>query len=270
MNQNRARPNPPAAQPALAGLPGADEPFETRQAPLTNMSLALRTLMSCMATAPESPRLGLLYGYSGYGKSVGAAFAAARTNATYVCAMSVWTQRTLLENIAASLGVTKLARTSPKILDQIIEQLTNWPRPLVIDEMDFLVKRQSVEIIRDIHDATSIAIMMIGEEDLPAKLKEWDRFDNRIRVATAAEPASDEDTLMLRDHYCLKAKIADDLALKFKKDCRGCTRRIVTNLIEAESLAQIERPASADLAWWGSRPIMTGDLQIRRIQGGRA
>ncbi len=112
--------------------------------------------------------------------------------------------------------------------------------------------------------------MMIGEEDLPGKLKEWERFDNRIRVATAAQPASDADTLKLRDHYCLRVKIADDLALKFKQACRGCTRRIVTNLIEAETLASFDSPANADLAWWGNRPIMTGDLQIRRIQGGRA
>lgn len=254
----------------LPGLPGGSEPIEGRQAPLTNMQLALRTLMDCMAVGRDSPRLGMLYGYSGYGKSVGAAFAAARTNATYVCAKSVWTQRTLLEAIATSLGINKLARTAPKILEQIIEQLTIFPRPLVIDEMDFLVKRQAVEIIRDIHDATSIAIMMIGEEDLPAKLKEWERFDNRIRVATAAQPASDDDTLALRDHYCLRAKIADDLALLFKQACRGCTRRIVTNLIEADTIARDERQANPDRAWWGNRPIMTGDLQIRRIQGGRA
>ena len=270
MNHNRENPMEAGGGLILPGLPGGGEPVEGRQAPLTNMGLALGTLMECMAVGQESPRLGLLYGYSGYGKSVGAAFAAARTNATYVCAKSVWTQRTLLEAIATSLGISKLARTAPKILEQIIEQLAIFPRPLVIDEMDFLVKRQAVEIIRDIHDATSIAIMMIGEEDLPAKLKEWERFDNRILVANAAQPASDEDTLKLRDHYCLRARIADDLALRFNQACRGCTRRIVTNLIEADSLAYAERPATADLAWWNGRPIKTGDLQIRRIQGGRA
>ncbi len=141
MNQNRARPNPAAGQPILPGLPDAGEPLEVGQAPLTNMGLALRTLMDCMAVGRESPRLGLLYGYSGYGKSVGAAFAAARTNATYVCAKSVWTQRTLLEGIAGSLGIMKLVRTAPGILDQVIEQLTIHPRPLVIHEMDLSASR---------------------------------------------------------------------------------------------------------------------------------
>lgn len=251
-------------------VPGAAAPIVGGQAQLTNMGLALRTIMDCMAGNRDSPRLGLLYGYSGYGKSVGAAFAAARTNASYVCAKSVWTQRTLLEAIATSLGIVKLARTAPAILDQIIEQLTIHPRPLVIDEMDFLVKRQSVEIIRDIHDATAIAIMMIGEEALPSKLKEWERFDNRIRVMTAAQPATQQDALKLRDHYCRRVRVSDDLALRFLEACKGCTRRIVNNLNEAEREALASGQDHADLAWWGNRPIMTGDVQARRIQGAYA
>jgi Cdc6-like AAA superfamily ATPase len=106
--------------------------------------------------------MGLFYGFSGYGKSVASAFAAARTDAAYVEAKSIWTQRTLLEEIAGSLGLPPVNRSGPRILGQIIEHLGREPRPLVIDEMDYLVKRQSVEIIRDIHDATSIPILMIG------------------------------------------------------------------------------------------------------------
>ncbi|WP_231683748.1 AAA family ATPase [Blastomonas sp. AAP25] len=266
MNQSTLFQMPTGGARATAPRPAA-ELSGLGQAQLTNMGLALRTLMDCMDAGSQSPRLGVLYGYSGYGKSVGAAFAAARTNAAYVCARSVWSQRTLLEQIAQALGIVKLAKTAPAILEQIIDQLTYFARPLVIDEMDFLVKRQSVEIIRDIHDATSIAIMMIGEEALPAKLKEWERFDNRIRIATAAQPASDEDTLKLRDHYCLRVRIADDLALRFKQACKGCTRRIVNNLMEAQTIALASGRDQIDLAWWGSKPIMTGDLQTRRFQG---
>jgi hypothetical protein len=50
-------------------------------AQLANMALALRTLVDCMEAGEHSPRLGLFYGFSGYGKSVGAAFASARTGA---------------------------------------------------------------------------------------------------------------------------------------------------------------------------------------------
>ncbi len=238
-------------------------------AKLVNMTLALQTLIDCMEAGEESPRLGLLYGYSGYGKSVAAAFAAARTGAGYIEAKSIWTQRTLLESIAEELGISKPERTGPRLLRQIIELLNRYPRPLIIDEMDYCVKKQMVEIIRDIHDATPVAILMIGEESLPAKLKEWERFDNRILVATAAQPCSIEDALKLRDHYCRKVSVADDLIALFQERCRGVTRRIVVNIRQAERDALTEGVEEIDRSWWGTRPVRTGDIPTRRTMGGQ-
>ncbi|WP_336958712.1 ATP-binding protein [Sphingobium aquiterrae] len=238
----------------------------TGQAQLTNMSLALRTLMDVQDVPQHQPRLALFYGFSGYGKTVAAAFTAARTDAVYISAQSIWTQRSILEAIAEELGVTRLERTSPRILRQIIDHLNYAPRPLIIDEMDHLVKKQSVEIIRDIHDHTSVGIMMIGEEGMPSKLKEWERFDNRIRSATAAQPASLQDARRLADHYCTRVQIADDLVKLFQDRCRGVTRRIVTNLTIAEQAALVDGMDGIDANWWATRPIATGDLPVRRMK----
>lgn len=233
-------------------------------AQLTNMGLALRTLADCQDAGMHSPRMGLFYGPSGYGKSVASTFAAIRTNAVYVEARSIWTQRSLLEAIAGELGIAKLARTGPRMIEQIIDEFNRAPRPLVIDEMDYLVKKQSVEIIRDIHDATPAPILMIGEEALPAKLKEWERFDNRILLATPALPATRDDALKLRDLYCRQVRIADDLAVYFAQKCHGVTRRIVTNLLGAEREALADGTATIDRKWWGNRPVRTGEVPTRR------
>lgn len=233
-------------------------------APLTNMSLALRTIMECEEAGSDSPRMGLFYGYSGYGKTVAASFVAARTGAAYIAAQSVWSQRSLLEAIAEELGITRLEKTAPKILRQIVDQLNHEPRALIVDETDHVVNKRSIEIIRDIHDSTQIAIMMIGEEALPAKLKEWERFDNRILIATAAQPASIADAHKLRDHYCTRVRVSDDLAELFQHRCKGITRRIVTNLRAAQRAAAEEGVGAIDRAWWGSRSILNGDLPVRR------
>lgn len=233
-------------------------------AQLMNMQLALETLLACDQAGENSPRLGLFYGFSGYGKTVSAAFAAARTGAAYIEAKSVWTQRSILEAIAAELGIARLERSAPRILQQIIDTLSSEPRPLIIDEMDALVKKQLVEIIRDIHDATNIGIMMIGEEALPAKLKEWERFDNRILMATAAQPASVQDARRLADHYCTDVEIADDLVVLIAERCKGVTRRIVVNLNKVQREALSDGRSSADRAWWGNRPLQTGDIPTRR------
>ncbi|WP_289145049.1 ATP-binding protein [uncultured Sphingobium sp.] len=233
-------------------------------APLTNMSLFLRTAIECQEAGADSPRMGLFYGYSGYGKTIAASFVTARTGAVYVAAQSVWSQRSLLEAIAEELGITRLEKTAPKILRQIVDQLNHEPRTLIIDETDHLVNKRSVEIIRDIHDSTQIAILMIGEEALPAKLKEWERFDNRILIATPAQPASIADAYKLRDHYCTRVRVADDLAELFQARCNGITRRIVTNLRAAQRAAAEEGLSEVNREWWGNRSILNGDLPVRR------
>jgi DNA transposition AAA+ family ATPase len=236
-----------------------------RAAQLTNMALALRTLIECHLAGDSSPRLSVFYGPSGFGKSVAAGFAAIRERAVYIEAKSVWGQLSLLEAIARELGIARMERTSPRLLDQIVTTLNAHPVPLIIDEMDYLVRRQIVDLIRDIHDATSVGIMMIGMEALPTKLRAWEQFHNRILLFTAAEPASLDDGLLLRDHYCTKVAIADDLVAHIIQRCHGVTRRIVNNLKAAQRAALDDGMGAVDLAWWGDRPIMTGDVPSRRL-----
>ena len=253
----------------IASQSGTAPPRVTGHAQLTNMALAYQTMADCESASENMPRLGVFYGPSGFGKSVGAAFTAARFDAGYVEAKSIWTQRSLLTALAEALGIVRIEKTGPRILEQLIEHLNAHPRPIIIDEMDYLVKKQMVDIIRDIHDATAIAILMIGEESLPAKLKEWERFDNRILTLTAAQPASPDDALKLRTHYCRRVNVADDLALQIADSCRGVVRRIVTNLERAQKLAIEDGTMEIDLAWWGERRIENGALPARRIGGAR-
>lgn len=235
-----------------------------RQAQLTNMSLAMQTLYACMNAGSSMPRFGVFYGNSGYGKTVAAAFAASVTDAAYIEARSIWTVKTFLRALAIALGIAAPAKTAADLLEQIIASLNAQPRPLIIDEMDHLVKKQAVDILRDIHDATSVAILMIGEEALPSKLKEWERFDNRILESTPAQPASKDDVLKLRDYYCGRVNVADDLALHIGAVCRFVTRRVVTNLKRVQDTALQAGINTADLAWWGNRAIINGDLLTRR------
>ena len=236
-----------------------------RWAATVNMELAHKTLLTAIKSGPGCPRLAVFYGPSGYGKTVAAAAAAARTDAAYLRVESLWTQKTLLEEFARELGVLKIANTAINIFRQIKLQLQTEPRPIIIDEMDNLVNRRAVEVIRDIHEATDIAILMIGEEQMPARLKEWDRFDNRIVAMEAAEPATLADGLLLRNIYADKVAIADDLIAYFVESCAGVTRRIVINIHRTERFA-IEQLATVEIdrAAWGNTPVLTNALPRRR------
>lgn len=234
-----------------------------------NMALAFETMASAIRADAGVPRMILFYGPSGFGKSTVCSHVAAMYDAAYVEARSVWTGKTFLQKLARELGITHIHRTAADIMDQIIEALAHRPCPLVIDEMDHLVKKQSVDMIRDIYDATGVPIMMVGEEALPAKLKEWERFDNRILKATAAQPTSLDDGRLLRNAYVQKITIHDDLVDHFTRECRGIARRIVVNLQEAQRVAIDELDSmEIDRALWGNRPVVNGDLPLRRAMGG--
>ncbi len=232
-------------------------------AALGNMTRALDTMNAAIQAPEGAPRMCVFFGQSGVGKTVGAAYVTATTNSVYLLARSVWTRRAFLEALARELGLVRLERTATRLMDQIVEQLQAHPRPLLLDEMDHLARNQITEVIRDIYDATDVPVMMIGEEELPAKLKQWQRFDNRLIAMTQAMPATIEDGRMLRDCYCRRVKVSDDLADYFTERCEGITRRIIVNLQRASSVAvdelgttQIDRKA------WANRAVMNGDLPV--------
>lgn len=238
----------------------------TSHAALTNMGLALRTMMDCWEAGCHGSRFGVFYGFSGYGKTYASTYVAAKTGAVYVHAKSCWTPKSIARAIAEELGVYRRSANVDDLVQAITTELRRDPRPIIIDEMDHLVQtKKQVELIRDIYDdALEVPFLLIGEEALPAKLKEWERFDNRILVATPAQPASANDALTLRDHYCRGVRIDDDLVEHIRIECAGVTRRIVNNLRQAQEEAKKGGAAEINLAWWGDRPLRTGEYAPRR------
>lgn len=233
-------------------------------AQLTNMRLAMQTMVQIDGAPAGVPRIGLFYGFSGYGKTFAAAHVYSHFEAVFLTANPVWTQRAMLESIGRELGIARLERSAPRLLTQITDTLAGDPRALIIDEADFIVERDWIEILRSIHDNTRAAVLLIGEESLPAKLKKRERFDNRILVATPAQPATLEDALLLRDYHCTSATVADDLVVAILAACDGVARRIVVNLQAAQARALAEGANFIDRAGWGDAPFMTGQVQTRR------
>src|SRR3546814_17247352 len=111
----------------------------------------------------------------GFGKGGSAADAANTFRAYYVEAKSSWTRRFFLMAILREMGIEP-AKTIPEMVEQISEQLVLSRRPLIIDEMDHIVARNMVDLVRDIYDGPAAPIMVIGEERPPSKPAPRDRF----------------------------------------------------------------------------------------------
>lgn len=229
-------------------------------APLANMAVAERAIARALGRGLHQPGLVEMHGPSGYGKSMAAAWVAARNRAYYVQANDFWTKKVMLKDICRALGLLfKPSDTIDDMAKLICAQLEQSARPLIIDEFDHVVDKNLVEAIRSIYEGSKAAILIIGEEALPQKLKKWERFHGRILDWFPAEPASLADAKELAKLYCPHVRVADDLLAKLVDKTRCSARRISTNLETIQEAALGMGWEAVDLKVWGNRPIHTGE-----------
>lgn len=233
-------------------------------APLRNVLLAGRVVEHLVHRAPNLPGMGVLYGPSGFGKSSAAAYAANRHRAVYVECRSYFTRKSLLLAILDEMGV-KPARTIYEMVNQVGEELVLSRKPLILDEMDHIVERNLVELVRDVYEVSNAAILMIGEEHFPKKLKRWERFHNRVLDWCPAEPSDMEDARKLAKLYSPDVELKDDLLAKIVEATRGVTRRICVNVETVRQEAKKAGHRAMDLKAWGTRPFYTGEAPARRL-----
>ncbi len=231
---------------------------------LRNVAACAKVLEHLMHRAPNQPGMGALYGQSGLGKSIAAAYCANKFNGVYVECRSYFTKKGLLLSICKEMRL----RPGPTIYDmvaQIGEQLSLSGRPLLIDEMDHIVDRNLVELVRDLYEVSYAPILMIGEELFPAKLKRWERFHNRVLDWCPAEVADAADAGKLAKLYSPEIEIKDDLLAEIIKQSRGVHRRICVNVDQVRQQAKSVGVKSIDLKTWGNRPFYTGEAPVRRL-----
>lgn len=231
-------------------------------APITNVSLCGTALMSVMSRAAHLPGIAVFCGPSGYGKSTAAAYCANKWRAYYIQVKSVWTRKAFLHAILKEMGIQP-ARTLYDMADQVAEQLVLSNRPLIVDEMDYLVDNNAVELVRDLHESSNAAILLLGEERLPDKLKKWERFHSRVLTWMRAQPVSLDDADHLARLYCKGVEIAPDLLAEIHRLAHGSVRRVAVNidLVREESLKVAAK--RMDLAAWGPRAFYTGQAPAR-------
>jgi len=233
-------------------------------APIQNVALCLSALKRSMGRSHHLPGLVCFYGPSGYGKSFGAAYVADHCRAHYVEAKSSWTKKALLLAILQEMRISP-AKTLYEMTDQVAEQLVHSQRPLIIDEVDHIADKGYIEILRDIYEGSNAALLLIGEEHLPAKLRKWERFHGRVLDWVPAQPADIKDAQALRQLYCGEVKIGDDLLARIVEVSRGSVRRVCVNLERVQSEAMLDGRDSIDLNVWGKRELFTGEAPVRRI-----
>lgn len=196
---------------------------------LRNVMAMVTLVQRVVDRTPTLPGMAVFYGPSGYGKTTAATYAANTFDAYQVQVQSTWTKRTFCEAILLDLGIQPAGQIA-SMVNQIAREIASTGRPLLIDEADYLVDRDLVQLVRDIYEASEGSIILIGEEDLPRKLMRWERVHGRMLDWVPAEPAVVEDVQHLAPHYAAGIEIERALQEQLLHDSLHSIRRVCVNL----------------------------------------
>jgi len=232
-------------------------------ASLKNVALAMKTMDRIVNRSHNLPGMAVMFSESGLGKSMAASAVATRYRGVYVECKSYFTKKSFLMAILDEMAL-RPGRTIYEMVNQIAEELALSRRPLLVDEADYLADRNVIDLVRDIYEASSAPILLIGEEGFPKKLKRWERFHNRILEWQPAIPADMEDARKLARLYSPEISIADPLLELMVGATRGVTRRIVVNIDTARLEAEKAGAKVADIKLWGHRSFYTGEAPLIR------
>lgn len=217
-------------------------------AQIGNLAQCQTALSRAMSRSNSLPGIVCFYGFSGYGKSLAANRVCNDHRGYYIQIKSIWSKKYVLQKILLEMGI-KPGHTAGEMLDQICDQLSSSGRPLVIDEMDHLVDKNAVELVRDIYEGSQAPILIIGEEQLPKKLEKWERFHGRILSFVPALPVCLDDARLLAAVYAPGIACADDLLTHLVRESKGSVRRVCVNLDQVREEAMSYGENAVDMHW---------------------
>lgn len=134
------------------------------------------------------PKMGLVYGEPGLGKSQTALWLACKYDGIYLRASNLMTGRWLLEEMVKELDEIPRFLTSDNF-NIVVKKLKQNPQVIFIDEIDYLMNNyKTIETLRDIHDKTDCPIIFIGMGLAHRKLERYkhlyDRFSEILKFET--------------------------------------------------------------------------------------
>ncbi|MGE4298936.1 MAG: AAA family ATPase [Desulfovibrionaceae bacterium] len=233
-------------------------------APLRNVTLFSELAERVLACPAHLHPLGTFHGFSGYGKTFAATYAAHHHKAIYVEVGSTWTKRKLCQALCGELG-RPATGTITDMMDEIIMALAVDQRLLILDEFDYVVQRAGMlDMVREILDKSLAPVIIIGEEMLPAKLKKHERFHNRVLCWTPAQPATAPDVAHLARLYAPEITVQGDLLDRIAEAAAGRARRACVSIERVREFAATKGLDAVGLADWGDQPIYLGAPATRR------
>lgn len=185
---------------------------------------------------PNIPKLALVYGEHGLGKTHSIIWWATRNDAIYVRANNEMTQNGLLKAIVEELGERAYFYMQENY-NLILKHLKQNPQIIIVDEVDYLVGSKNViEILRDIQDNTEVPIILVGMGVMDKKIARFKHFEDRIYKKLKFEHFSPDDIKEILEQIT-EIKFTED-AILYLSTRTNQFRQLVKLLEKIEKLSQ--------------------------------
>ncbi len=145
-------------------------------------------LMETLKQLPSNlPKMGLVFGDIGLGKSHAIMRWVTQNDAVYIRANQKMTTRWLLTEILEELGERAFWKTEDNF-NLILKNLEKSPKVILIDEVDYLTQYDTIETLRDLHDRASVPIVLVGMGSVDKKIARYKALEDRIYERVKFEP----------------------------------------------------------------------------------
>ncbi len=220
-----------------------------------NVAQATGIFTSLLQRSPAVPGFGLIDGRPGLGKT----FATIKLlnsveNGVYIRAVALDSAATFLDRLLKELSVRDRPRAKMARFEKVLEALNDYPRVVFIDEADYYMdKPELLETLRDIHDMTGIAIILVGMDKIARKISKLPQLDSRISQRYEFQPADLEDMqIMVKELFEHGISVGDSLLRKVINETHGNYRLAAIALENIERKAKVDGIKHIDVAEYGN------------------
>lgn len=237
--------------------------MKSRIVPIKNVARLTQAADALINRGHGLPGMGMVSGPTGWGKTVATTWLINRVHGVYVRAFATWSPAGMLGALCRELTIAPRGSCSAMIND-IIERLAREPRPIFLDEADHIVEnKRSTESLRDLHDMTSVPVILIGEENLEQKLGHRKQLTGRVLEHVRFEAIDIADARLLADQLC-EVKVRDDLLARVHRVARGSVRLTVVSLARIEQRAKVMGIQEIGGSEWGAKDegFFTGEAPV--------
>ncbi len=207
--------------------------------------------------------LMLVTSEAGYGKSETVDQWAIQTGAAYLRAKEEWTPNWFMNELAENLKLDTRGRAKD-LFGRIAGYIGSHQIPIVIDEVEHCLRdgARVLEAVRDLSDLTEVLVVLVGMDQVQARIARYKQISSRIARVVEFQPATVEDVAMTCKELA-EVEIAPDLVAEIQRQSAGRMREIMNAIATCERAARLNGSKTISLADMAGQTL-THDWQARR------